>query len=80
MSVATPNDPAANAEIAAKLQAIRDRADRQPISYIGLLREALEVADEQMHRAMCAEAEIARLRNAIAMGYADHTDDDHPRS
>lgn len=67
MSVAIPNDPTSNAEIAGKLQAIRDRAARQPISYIPLLREALEVADEQLHRAMCAEAEIARLRGQGAL-------------
>jgi len=64
MSVANPNDPASNKEVADKLLAIRERADKQPISYLSLLRETLEVADEQFHRAMCAEAEIYRLRAA----------------
>ena len=74
MSVSDPNDPKSNAETADRLQGVRDRATQEPISYLPLLREALEIADDQMHRAMCAEVEIARLRNVIAMGYADHDD------
>lgn len=68
MSVAKPNDPRENAALAAKLSALRDRAAQQPTSYIQLFREAMDVADDLFHRAMCAEAEIYRLRQRDAAG------------
>lgn len=55
------NNPKINSEIDAKLRRLRERAEQQPVSYIQLFREAMEIAAEQFHRAMTAEARLHKL-------------------
>jgi hypothetical protein len=54
------NDKAANEAVAAKLKELEARAAQQPVSYIQLYREAVELAEEQFRRAMIAEAALSR--------------------
>lgn len=67
MSISVPNDPQQNSETAAKMLALRERASQQPISYKWLFDQSMELADDLMHRAVCAEAEIGRLRQRVAV-------------
>lgn len=54
------NDPEINRAIARKLRKLEERAAQQPISYIQLFREAMEIAEEQFKRAMVAEARLSK--------------------
>lgn len=54
------NDPTINAAIDSKLREMRTRAEQQPISYLPLFNEAIELATEQFMRAMTAEAKLHR--------------------
>ena len=55
------NQVEVNQAVRAKLLDLQARADQQPISYIQLFREAMELAEDQWRRAMAAEARLYRL-------------------
>jgi hypothetical protein len=54
------NDKATNEAIADRLKALEARAAQQPVSYIQLFREAIDLAEQQFKRAMAAEAVLFR--------------------
>ena len=56
-----PNDPALNKAIAERLKSLHERAAQQPVSYIQLFRDAIDLAEDQFKRAMRAEKKLADL-------------------
>lgn len=52
------NNPDENKAVDAKIRDLYKRAAQQPVSYISLYREAIELAEEQFKRAMAAEARL----------------------
>lgn len=53
------NDKATNEAVAAKLKDLHARGAQQPVSYIQLFREAIDLAEDQFKRAMAAEAQLS---------------------